>query len=276
MEPNQLWEGLEGLWIQYGVSVISALAILVLGWLFARLARRALRGVLSKREVDATIAGFLASIVYMLLLALVVITAAGRLGIPTASFAAVIAAAGLAIGLALQGSLSNFASGLMLVFFRPFKAGDYVEAGGVSGSVKTISIFQTILITPDNKEVIVPNGDVYSKPITNYSSTGERRVDLVIGIGYDDDIDKARRLIEAVIGEEKRVLAEPAPQILMLELADSSVNFGVRPWVKTADYWGARSSLLENIKKRFDAEGVSIPYPQRDVHVHQVGSAAAN
>lgn len=273
--PSNLVDGFEGLWIQYGVSLISALAILLLGWIFARLVRRALSGVLSKRQVDATVAGFLASIAYMLMLALVFISAAGRLGIPTASFAAVIGSAGLAIGLALQGSLSNFASGVMLLFFRPFSSGDFVEAGGVSGSVESVGVFQTILRTPDNKIVIVGNGDVYSKPITNYSSSGERRIDLLIGIGYDDDIDRARSLIEQVLSEEERILAEPETKILLLELGESSVDFGVRPWVLTSDYWGVRSSLLENIKKRFDAEGITIPYPQRDVWLHQQGAPAS-
>ena len=255
----------------WGPSVVAALAILVIGRIVAGIIRAFMRR-LFERTLDPIVARFLSSIAYILLMALIVIAALGRLGVNTTSFAAVIAAAGLAIGLALQGSLGNFAAGVMIVFFRPFKVGDFVEVAGTSGKVDEVNVFHTKLKTTDNKVVIIGNGDVTSNNIVNYSAEATRRVDLVFGIGYDDDIDKARSLIQSVMDADERILAEPAPVIMMLELADSSVNFAVRPWVESADYWDVRGDLLENVKKTFDREGVSIPFPQRDVHLHQVAS----
>jgi small conductance mechanosensitive channel len=187
----------------------------------------------------------------------------------TTSFIAVIGAAGLAVGLALQGSLANFAAGFLMIIFRPFKVGDYIEGAGIAGTVESIQMFTTQLKTPDNKTVIVPNAKITGDNIVNWSSKGTRRVDLVIGIGYGDDIDKAKQIMMDVLTKDQRVLKDPAPQVAVLELADSSVNFVVRPWVNASDYWNVYFDTTEEIKKRFDQEGVSIPFPQRDVHMYE-------
>jgi len=206
---------------------------------------------------------------YIALLVFVVLAALGQLGIQTTSFIAVIGAAGLAIGLALQGSLANFAAGFLMIIFRPFKVGDYIEGAGVAGTVETIQIFTTQLQTPDNKTVIIPNAGLTAGNITNYSAKGTRRVDLVFGIGYGDDIDKARTIMEDILAKDERILKDPAPKIAVVELADSSVNFVVRPWVKSENYWDVYFDTTENIKKSFDAQGISIPFPQRDVHMYE-------
>jgi len=199
----------------------------------------------------------------------VFIAALGTLGVETASFAAVIAAAGLAVGFALQGSLSNFAAGVMLIIFRPFKAGDFVEAGGAMGAVEAVNIFNTIMKSPDNKKVIIPNSKITGDSIVNYSAQDTRRVDMVFGIGYDDDIRKAKSTLEQILASDERVLKDPAPTVAVSELADSSVNFVVRPWVKTADYWGVFFDITEKVKLTFDEQGISIPFPQRDIHMFQ-------
>ena len=196
----------------------------------------------------------------------VIISAAAQIGIQTASFVAIIGAAGLAIGFALQGSLSNLAAGVMLIIFKPVKVGDYIEGGGAAGSVEAVGIFITTLLTPDNKVVYIPNSTLTGGNIINFSAKDTRRVDMVFGIGYSDDIDKAKKVIEEVLNADTRILKDPAPQIVVSELADSSVNFNVRPWSKTADYWGVYGDIHEKIKLTFDAEGISIPYPQMDVH----------
>ena len=216
--------------------------------------------------MDEILVNFVASIIKTILLLFVVIAALDQLGVDTTSLIALLGAAGLAIGLALQGSLQNFAAGVMLIIFRPFKSGDFVEVAGTAGVVETISIFSSTLRTGDNREVIIPNGSIYGGTITNYSARATRRVDMVFGIGYDDDIKKAKQLMEQVVTADERVLAEPAPVIAVSELADSSVNFVVRPWVNTPDYWAVLWDLTEEIKLKFDAEGISIPYPQMDVH----------
>jgi small conductance mechanosensitive channel len=216
--------------------------------------------------------GFVRNLTYMGLLTFVILAAVGQLGVQTTSFIAVLGAAGFAVGLALQGSLGNFASGVLIMIFRPFKSGDFVEAGGTMGIVEAIQIFTTTLRTGDNKTIIVPNGQITSGTITNYSAKDTRRVDLVIGVSYGDDLDKVRRVIEEVIAAEGRVLSEPEPTIGVLELADSSVNFAVRPWVKSSDYWPVYFGLMESFKKRFDQEGISIPFPQQDVYLHQVSA----
>ncbi len=224
---------------------------------------------MNKRQVDPTIVSFVANMTYIALLVFVVLAALGQLGIQTTSFIAIIGAAGLAIGLALQGSLANFAAGFLMIIFRPFKVGDYIEGAGVAGTVEVIQIFTTQLQTPDNKTVIIPNAGLTAGNITNYSAKGTRRVDLVMGIGYGDDIDKARTIMEDILAKDERILKEPAPKIAVVELADSSVNFVVRPWVKLEHYWDVYFDTTENIKKSFDAQGISIPFPQRDVHMYE-------
>jgi len=253
----------------YGLKVIAAIAVFIVGrWIVKRLTIFTEK-VMNKRRMDPTIVSFVANLTYMALLVFVVLAALGQLGIQTTSFIAVIGAAGLAIGLALQGSLSNFAAGFLMIIFRPFKVGDFIEGAGVAGTVEAIHIFTTQLLTPDNKTIIIPNSSLTAGNITNYSAKGTRRVDLVFGIGYGDDVDHAKKVISDVLAKEERILKDPAPTIVLVELADSSVNFAVRPWVLAADYWGVYTALIENIKKSFDAEGISIPFPQRDVHVYK-------
>ena len=220
-----------------------------------------------KGKLDTMLADFIGNILFALLLTIVVLAALEQLGIKTTSALAILGAAGLAVGLSLQSSLSNFAAGVMLIIFRPFKTGDFVEAGGVSGIVESMSIFTTIMRTGDNREVIVPNGQIYSGTITNYSARDTRRIDLIFSIGYDDDIKQAKTLIEDTLNNESRLLSEPKPTIMVLELGANSVDLAVRPWVNSSDYWAVRSDLLENIKAAFDANGISIPYPQHDVHI---------
>jgi small conductance mechanosensitive channel len=190
----------------------------------------------------------------------------------TTSFVAVLGAAGLAIGLALQGSLSNFASGVLIVLFKPYRVGDWVEAGGISGTVERVDILTTIFNTGDNKKVIVPNGQVMGTIITNYSANDQRRVDMVVGVSYEDDLDKVRATLEELIAADDRILSDPPHKIAVSELGDSSVNFVVRPWVKTEDYWGVMFDMTEAIKKRFDQEGISFPFPQQDVHLYQAST----
>jgi small conductance mechanosensitive channel len=212
---------------------------------------------------------FLSGLVHALVIALVVIAVLGLFNVPTASFVAVLGAAGLAIGLALQGTLSNFAAGVMLLTFRPFKVGQFVEVSGVSGTVQAIGLFSTSLNTPDNVHVTVPNGEVFGKLIKNYSANDIRRIDMVVGVSYDDDLEEARAAIERIVKGDARVLADPGPTIEVAEMADSSVNFVVRPWVATADYWPTRFALTRALKEGVEAAGCSIPFPQRDIHLHQ-------
>ena len=253
--------------LNWGLKIIAALAIFVIGRWLAKTAVKWLAKMLARGGIDSTLSGFLSSIVYIALIAAVLLTALGALGINTTSFLAIMGAAGLAVGLALKDSLGNFAAGVMLIFFRPFRAGDFVEAGGTSGTVQSIRIFDSVLKTADNRVITVPNSLIYADTITNYSAESTRRVDLVIGIGYGDDIAEAKRLIGEVLAAEQRVLADPAPALLLLELGASSVDIAVRPWVASSDYWATRSDLLEGIKVALEQNGLSIPYPQRDVHV---------
>lgn len=253
----------------YGLKVLAALAVFIIGRWVAKGVKKVVERLMTKGNVDPTLISFTANLAYIGLLAFIVIAALGQLGIQTTSFIAVLGAAGLAVGLALQGSLSNFAAGFLLIIFRPFKVGDLIEGAGVFGVVEAIQIFTTQLKTADNKTVIVPNAKLTDDNIVNWTVKGTRRVDMVMGIGYEDDIDKARSLMTEVIAADARILKDPAPQISVSELADSSVNFVVRPWVKVEDYWGVYFDLTEKIKKAFDANGVSIPFPQRDVHVYQ-------
>jgi len=255
--------------IANGPGVVGALVILVAGrWLAMWLASLG-RKAMSKGGVEDTLSRFLGKLIYYGLLTAVIIAAADQMGIKTTSFLAILGAAGLAIGLALKDSLSNFASGVMLILFRPFVVGDFVSAGGVSGTVQQIDIFSTIILTPDNQKIIVPNGGITSGVITNVNSEPTRRIDLVVGIGYDDDIRKAKSTLEEIVRADERILVDPAATIAVSELADSSVNLVVRPWVQTADYWKVRLELIEKIKLTFDEKGITFPYPQQDVHMYQ-------
>ena len=251
-----------------GISLLMALAILIVGRQLVKLILRLITVALEKSKVEDTVRIFVTNLLNTLLMILVFIAAINQLGIETTSIIAVLGAAGLAIGLALQGSLSNFAAGILIVIYRPYKVGDYIEAGNHAGTVKDIQIFSTVLKTPDNKIVVVPNGSIMNGSIVNYSDQDTRRVDLIISCSYEDDIDKVRSVLEDILKKEKRVLKDPKPQIAVTELADSSVNFIFRPWVKRVDYLPVYYSLLEEVKKRFDKEGISIPYPQSDVHIH--------
>ncbi|MGA8180041.1 MAG: mechanosensitive ion channel domain-containing protein [Desulfobacterales bacterium] len=262
---SKIWELLS----IYGLKVVAAVAVFIIGRWVAKMLTTVTEKVMNKRQVDPTITSFAGNLIYIALLVFVVLAALGQLGIQTTSFIAVIGAAGLAVGLALQGSLSNFAAGFLMIIFRPFKVGDFIEGAGVAGTVEAIHIFTTQLLTPDNKTVIVPNAGLTAGNITNYSAKGTRRVDLIFGIGYGDDIDHTKKIIWEVLNNETRILKDPAPVVMLTELADSSVNFAVRPWVTVADYWEVHSSLIENIKKSFDAQGISIPFPQRDVHLYE-------
>ncbi len=258
----------------YGLKVLAALVIFIIGRWVAKGVRKLVVRLMTKGKVDPTLITFTSNMAYIALLAFIVVAALGQLGIQTTSFIAILGAAGLAVGLALQGSLSNFAAGFLLIIFRPFKVGDLIEAAGVFGVVEAIQIFTTQLKTADNKTVIVPNAKLTDDNIVNWTVKGTRRVDMVFGIGYEDDIDKARSLMADIIAQDDRILKTPEPQISVSELADSSVNFVVRPWAKVEDYWGVHFDLTEKIKKAFDANGISIPFPQRDVHVYQHGAEA--
>jgi small conductance mechanosensitive channel len=258
--------------VDLAIRVVTAIAIFYFGRFLVGLLTRGLRKVLQNQEVDKTLETFVCNLVRMGLLAFVVVAAINSLGIQTASFIAVLGAAGLAVGLALQGSLSNFAAGVLIVMFRPYKVGDWIEAAGVSGSVLELQILTTALKSGDNKRVIVPNSQIMGSIITNYSAHDTRRVDLVVGVSYSDDLDKVRETLQSIVAADQRILDDPAVTIAVSELADSSVNFVVRPWVKTVDYWGVLFDLTETIKKRFDAEGISIPFPQRDVHIYQAAA----
>ena len=258
-----------GLLTIYGLKVIAAIIVFIVGRWIAKGLTKFTEKIMEKRQVDPTIVSFVTNLTYIALLVFVVLAALGQLGIQTTSFIAVIGAAGLAIGLALQGSLANFAAGFLMLIFRPFKVGDYIEGAGTAGTVEAIQIFTTQLRTPDNKTVIIPNASLTSDNITNWSVKGTRRVDMVMGIGYEDDIDKAKKIMGDILAKDERVLKDPPPQIAVLELADSSVNFMVRPWVKSEHYWAVYCDTTENIKKSFDAQGISIPFPQRDVHMYE-------
>ncbi len=258
---------LEVIIIPWGIKIALALAIFIVGRMAVAIVVSVVSKFMHKRDMDEILVKFLVSILRWVLLLFVVIAALSQLGVDTTSLVALLGAAGLAIGLSLQSSLANFAAGVMLIVFRPFTKGNFVEVAGVSGSVDAIGIFTTTLTTPDNKEVIVPNGAVYSNSITNFSARPTRRVDMVFGIGYDDDIKQAKALLEQIIAADERVLAEPAPVVALGELGDSSVNFLVRPWVNAADYWGVLWDTTEQVKLKFDEAGISIPYPQMDVHL---------
>ncbi len=250
----------------YGIKVVGAILILIIGRIVAGWVRRLFRKILTKREVAPAIVGFVSSFSYFLVMTFTVLAMLSKFGIQTASFVAVLGAAGFAVGFALQGSLANFAAGIMLLVFRPFKIGDFVEVGGVSGTVKDLRLFTTVMNTPDNVRIIMPNGKIFGDTIKNYSAEDLRRVDMVIGIGYGSSIEDAIATMSDMLKDDSRILAEPAPQIAVAELADSSVNLVVRPWVKKDDYWAVKFDFTEGVKKAFDAKGIEIPFPQRVVH----------
>jgi len=263
--PDNIFEILAG----YGMSILMALLVFLVGKWIVRRITNLLVSVLRKiNGMDETLVKFLENIVYYILMIVVILAALSELGIETTSFMAILGAAGLAIGLALQGSLGNFASGVMIILFKPFKVGDVVTAAGVTGSVQEVSIFNTVMITPDNQKIIVPNSAITNDSIININANPTRRVDLVVGIGYDDDIKKAKNVLNSIIEADERVLKEKGITVAVSELADSSVNFVVRAWVNTPDYWAVKFDLTETIKITFDNEGISIPYPQQDVHHH--------
>jgi small conductance mechanosensitive channel len=262
-------ETIKELLATYGMKLVAAIAVFVIGRWLAKQVAHGVRRLMEKSKVDETLISFVGSLTYMAALTFVIIATLSTLGIPTASAVAVLGAAGLAVGLALQGSLANFASGVLMVAFHPFKVGDFIEAAGVSGTVKEIEIFNTMLTTPDNRLIILPNASVTGSNIVNYSATGKRRVDIVAGCGYGDDIKQVEQVLMDILKQDERVLPDPAPVVALSELADSSVNFVVRPWVKTPDYWDVKFDVTRAIKLRFDAEKISIPFPQRDVHIYQ-------
>ena len=269
METEELLAWGQEILLSFGVQLLTAIAIFVIGRWVAKGVTGLIRKAMARYEVDHTLERFLGNLVYAVLLTFVVLAAIGELGIQTTSVIAVIGAAGLAIGLALQGSLANFAAGVLIILFRPYKVGDFVEGAGVAGSIDAVQIFTTVLKTGDNKKIIVPNSEMLNGVIVNYSAHPTRRIDMTVGVGYDDDLDKVKTVLREILNAEPRVLDDPAPTIAVAELADSSVNFVVRPWVKTADYWPVQFDLTETIKKRFDQEAISIPYPQSDVHLYQ-------
>lgn len=273
-EAASLWNQIVAFVTERGfalsMDIVAAIVIFILGRWVAKFLRALSVKLMARAKVDETLSKFLSNIIYGLLLTFVVVAAVDRLGVNTTSLAAVIAAAGLAIGLALQSSLANFAAGVMLILFKPFKVGDLVEAGGSKGVVDEIHIFSTIMRTGDNVQIIVPNGQITGGTITNFSAKATRRIDLVVGCGYGDDLKTVRDFLESLLAGDERILKAPEPVVAVDELADSSVNFVVRPWVDAADYWAVRWDLNEKIKLGFDEKGFSIPYPQQDVHVHGI------
>jgi len=272
MDPDRVSQLLEigtELVVQYGLMLIAAIAIFFIGKMAANWVKKLVARVMKKSGLDPIIIGFTSSIAYITMMAFVIVAALGQLGIQTTSFIAILGAAGLAIGLALQGSLANFAAGFLMIIFRPFKVGDYIEGGGVSGTVQAIHIFTTTLTTPDNKTIIVPNANIGNDNITNYSTQATRRVDLTVGVAYDADLKEVRNILEDIVSKDSRVLSDPAHQIAVAELADNSVNFIFRLWVNSADYWDVFFDTNETVKNRFDEAGIGIPFPQRDVHLYE-------
>jgi small conductance mechanosensitive channel len=251
----------------YGIKIIGAIVILILGRIAAGIGRKIVRKVLEKSKADPAVISFVGSMIYFMILIFAVLAALAKFGIQTASFVAILGAAGFAIGFALQGSLGNFAAGVLILVLRPFKVGNFIDGAGVAGTVKEIQLFTTVLATPDNIKIIVPNGKLFGDTIKNFSGFETRRVDLVIGIGYTSDIQKAYDVLTNLLKEDARILSDPRPKVAVSELADSSVNFVVRPWVKRKDYWGLKFDLTRKIKEAFDENGIEIPFPQQVVHM---------
>jgi small conductance mechanosensitive channel len=259
---------LQGWLTLYGLRIVGAILILIIGRWVAKGLARLFRTLLTRRNIEPTLVSFVYDLSYMALLVFVLIAALSKLGIQTTSLVAVVGAAGLAVGLALQGSLANFAAGFLLIFFRPFKVGDYIEGGGTAGTVEELQMLFTRLKTPDNREITIPNSKIMGDTIVNYSAKETRRNDLVFGVGYGSDIDHVRRVLSDICDDDPRVMKDPAPMIAVKEMADSSVNFLLRIWTKKEDFWDVHFAALEAAKKRFDAEGIEIPFPQRDVHLY--------
>ncbi|MBN1363026.1 MAG: mechanosensitive ion channel [Sedimentisphaerales bacterium] len=269
-----VWTRIYTFLAEYGLKIVGAIIIFVVGRWVARLLAKLAGAAMTRAKMDEMLVRFVKDLCYVALLTFVIIAAMAQIGIQTASFIALIAAAGLAVGLALQGSLANFAAGVLMLIFKPIRVGDFVEVGGVKGTVKDVAIFTTVLSSPDNVRIIVPNAQVMGGTISNYTINGTRRLDMVFGISYEDDLKKAKQVIETVLAADERILADPAPVVAVSALADSSVNFVVRPWVKVADYWNTWFDLTAGIKVALEENGITIPFPQHDVHLKD-GSMAA-
>lgn len=266
---DQILTKLTELLSAYSLRILAAIAIFIIGRIVAGFLAKMLRNTMEARKVEASLVTFSTGLVHAMLMTFVILAALGQLGVQTTSFVAIVGAAGLAIGLALQGSLSNFAAGVLIIIFKPYRVGDYVVAGGAEGIVEDIGIFVTTLVSLDNRTLIVPNSVATGGIIENYTKKGTRRLDLVAGVSYGDDILKVKAVLQEILDNEPRVLAEPKPTIGLMEMGDSSLNFAFRPWVKVEDYWPLFFELQERIRIRFDEEGVTIPFPQRDVHLFQ-------
>lgn len=279
-DPAQLWNSLQTFLLQKGLDLLGALVVVVLAWIVAGWVRRWTERSIHRSKVDDTLASFFSALARAAVLVLGIMAALQILAVPLTSAVAVIAAAGLAIALAFQSTLSNFASGVLLLTFRPFRQGDFVEVGGASGTVTEIGLFFTILTTPDNVRITVPNSKVSGETIKNVTAHDTRRIDLVVGVSYDEDLGLAMETIHETLGDEERVLDDPEPQVAVSEMGDSAIGIVVRPWVQTPDYWPTRFALTHALKERLEAAGCSFPYPQRDVHLFQEdgegGSAAAD
>ena len=268
-DTQQISQFIDNYIIPWGINLIMAIALYIIGKFIVGILVNVFGKVMARSKYDAMLIDFVKAIVNTILMLFVIVASLDQLGVNTTSMVAIFGAAGLAIGLSLQGSLQNFAAGVMLLVFRPFKAGDFIDAGGEMGTIMSISIFTTIMTTPDNNQIIVPNGKIYGGNITNFSANVTRRVDMVVGISYDSDLKKAKEILNEMVAADERILKDPAPAVAVSELAESSVNFVVRPWVKSADYWDVKFDFTEAVKLRFDSEGISIPFPQMDVHVHK-------
>lgn len=251
----------------YGIKIVGAIIILILGRIGAGMGRKIVTKVLEKAKTDPSIISFVGSLTFFLILIFAVLAALAKFGIQTASFVAILGAAAFAVGFALQGSLANFAAGVLILVLRPYRVGDYIDSAGVTGTVKEIQLFTTVLATPDNIKIMAPNGKIFGDVIKNFNGYDTRRVDMVMGIGYSSDIQKAYDIMMGIMKEDNRVLTDPSPLIAVSELADSSVNFAVRPWVKREDYWGVKFDLTRNFKEAFDANDIDIPFPQQVVHM---------
>jgi len=268
-DTEQMSQVMDTYIIPWGIDIVMAIAIYIIGKFTVGILVNVFGKVMARSKYDEMLIDFIKAIVNSILMLFVIVASLDKLGVNTSSMVAIFGAAGLAIGLSLQGSLQNFAAGVMLLVFRPFKSGDFIDAGGEMGTVMSISIFTTIMTTPDNKQIIVPNGKVYGGNITNFSANATRRVDMVVGISYDSDLKKAKEILNEMVAADERILKDPAPTVAVSELAESSVNFVVRPWVKSADFWAVKFDYTEAVKLRFDSEGIGIPFPQMDVHVHK-------